>query len=380
MADPRTAQATGPSRAPSPLRRALRTWVWVVPAAAVVLLVLIWERDIPWPVYLLAGALLIGTILAAVHHAEIVAHRVGEPFGSLVLAVAVTVIEVALIVTLILIKPVGTETLARDTVFAAVMITVNGIVGISILVGGMRYTLPRFNREGAGSALAVVATLTTMTLVLPTFTISEGGAQFSDSQLIFVGIVAVVLYTGFVLLQAGRHRDFFLPVGKSGEPISEDVHVAPPSTRSALISLGVLLVALVGVVGLAKSVSPGIEHVVNAAGIPASFVGVVVALIVLLPEGLAAIKAALRNRLQTSLNLGLGSAMASIGLTIPTLAVATIWLPTPLVLGLGPVQIVLFALTMVVATLTLVPGRATRLQGVVHLAILASFIFLAAQP
>ena len=368
------------SAPPSLRNRVLHAWVWVIPAAAIILLVFIWERDIAWPVYLVAGALLIGTILAAVHHAEIVAHRVGEPFGSLVLAVAVTVIEVALIVTLILIKPVGTETLARDTVFAAVMITVNGIVGISIFVGGLRYTLPRFNREGAGSALAVVATLTTLTLVLPTFTVSEGGSQFSDSQLIFIAIVAIVLYTGFVLLQAGRHRDFFLPVGKTGEPMSEDEHSEPPTTRAALISLGVLLVALVGVVGLAKSVSPGIESVVSAAGIPASFVGVVVALLVLLPEGLAAVKGALRNRLQTSLNLGLGSAMASIGLTIPTLAVATIWLPTDLVLGLGPVQIVLFALTMVVATLTIVPGRATRLQGVVHLAILASFIFLAAQP
>lgn len=383
MSDPdetQEADSVEESAPPSLSTRILRSWVWVVPAAAIVLLVFIWERDIAWPVYLVAGALLIGTILAAVHHAEIVAHRVGEPFGSLVLAVAVTVIEVALIVTLILIKPVGSETLARDTVFAAVMITVNGIVGLSIFVGGLRHNLPVFNREGAGSALAVVATITTLTLVVPTFTTSEGGSQFSDSQLYFVAIVAIVLYTGFVLLQAGRHRDFFLPVSKSGKPISEDQHVDPPSLRAALVSLALLLVALVGVVGLAKSVSPGIEYVVSAAGVPQSFVGVVVALLVLMPEGVAAVKAALRNRLQTSLNLGLGSAMASIGLTIPTLAVASIWLPSPLVLGLGSVQIVLFALTMVVATLTIVQGRATRLQGVAHLGILASFIFLAAQP
>ena len=362
-------------------RRILRSWSWVVPLAAIVLLVFVWERDLSWPMYLLTGVLLIGAVLAAVHHAEIVAHRVGEPFGSLVLAVAVTVIEVALIITLILGKPEETHTLARDTVFAAVMITVNGIIGLSILIGGIKFTLPRFNREGAGSALALVATLTTLTLVVPTFTVSEPGARFTESQLIFVAAVALVLYGAFVFMQAGRHRDFFLPVGRGGEPISEeDEHVAPPSGRTALLSLGLLLVALVGVVGLAKSVSPAIEVVVAGAGIPQSFVGVVVALVVLLPEGMAATKAALRNRLQTSLNLGLGSAMASIGLTIPTLAVASFWLPAPLTLGLGPLQIVLFMLTLLVATLTLVPGRATRLQGIVHLSIFAAFVFLAAQP
>lgn len=364
----------------SPLRRIGRTWSWVVPVAAIVLLVFVWERELPWPMYLIAGVLLVGAVLSAVHHAEIVAHRVGEPFGSLVLAVAVTVIEVALIITLILGKPQETVTLARDTVFAAVMITVNGIIGVSILAASLKHELPRFNREGAGSALALVATLTTLTLVVPTFTVSEPGAQFTESQLIFIAAVALVLYGAFVFLQAGRHRDFFLPVSKTGEPIDQEAHVAPPSNRTALLSLGLLLVALVGVVGLAKSVSPAIETVVDGAGIPQSFVGVVVALVVLLPEGLAAVKAARRNRLQTSLNLGLGSAMASIGLTIPTLAVASFWLPAPLVLGLGPLQIVLFMLTLIVATLTLVPGRATRLQGIVHLALFASFVFLAAQP
>lgn len=362
------------------LRRLAAVWVWAVPLASVLLLAVTWGRDLDVVGYVVAGAILIGAVLAAVHHAEIVAHRVGEPFGSLVLAVAVTVIEVALIVTLMLGKPDSTATLARDTVFSAVMITINGIMGLSILVGSIRHGLPRFNREGAGSALAVVATLTTLTLVLPSFTTSEAGARFSEMQLAFVAVVAIVLYTAFVLMQAGRHRDFFLPVSRSGEPISEDVHVEPPSGRTALGSLGLLLVSLVGVVGLAKAVSPAIEGAVDAAGIPHGFVGVVVALVVLMPEGLAAVKAALRNRLQTSLNLGLGSAMASIGLTIPTLAVATIWLPTPLTLGLGPLQIVLFAITVVVATLTLVPGRATRLQGIVHLALFASFVFLAAQP
>lgn len=364
------------------LRRIGRSWVWALPVLGVVALVLTWERELPVLIYIVVGVVLIGVVLAAVHHAEIVAHRVGEPYGSLVLAVAVTVIEVALIITLMLGKPESTEasTLARDTAFAAVMITLNGIVGLSILVGSLKHNTPRFNPEGAGSALAVVVTLTTLTLVVPSFTTTEPGAQFSPSQLAFVAIASIVLYGAFVLLQTGRHRDFFLPVSKSGQIIDEDDHSDPPSNRATLVSLGLLLVSLVAVVGLAKAMSPAIEGVVEAAGVPETFVGVVIALVVLMPEGVAAAKAAARNRLQTSLNLGIGSAMASIGLTIPALAVASIWLPTPLTLGLGPVQIIELLLTVAVATLTIVPGRATRLQGVTHLVLFFAFIFLATTP
>ncbi|TXK17102.1 calcium:proton antiporter [Homoserinibacter sp. GY 40078] len=363
------------------VRRIAGAWVWALPLLGLVALVLSWERELPGPLYLVVGAVLIGVVLAAVHHAEVIAHRVGEPYGSLVLAVSVTVIEVALIITLMLSKP-STEasTLARDTAFAAVMITINGIVGLSILVGSLKHNMPRFNPEGAGSGLAVVMTLTTLTLVVPSFTISEPGARFTPLQLAFVATAAIVLYGAFVLLQTGRHRDFFLPVGKSGEVIDEDDHSDPPSARATLASLGLLLASLVAVVGLAKAMSPAIEDGVDAVGIPESFVGVIVALVVLLPEGLAATKAAARNRLQTSLNLGIGSAMATIGLTIPSLAVASIWLPTPLTLGLGPVQIVLLLLTGAVATLTVVPGRATRLQGTTHLVLFASFLFLSASP
>ena len=363
------------------LRRIGRTWVWALPVLGVVALVLTWERELPVLIYILVGIVLIGVVLAAVHHAEIVAHRVGEPYGSLVLAIAVTVIEVALIITLMLGKPSAEpSTLARDTAFAAVMITLNGIVGLSILVGSLKHNTPRFNPEGAGSALAVVVTLTTLTLVIPSFTTTEPGAQFSPSQLAFVAVASIVLYGAFVLLQTGRHRDFFLPVSKSGQIIDEDDHSDPPTNRATYVSLGLLLLALIAVVGLAKAMSPAIEGVVAAAGVPETFVGVVIALVVLLPEGLAAAKAASRNRLQTSLNLGIGSAMASIGLTIPALAIASIWLPTPLTLGLGPVQIVEFLLTVAVATLTIVPGRATRLQGVTHLVLFFAFLFLATTP
>jgi Ca2+:H+ antiporter len=325
-------------------------------------------------------AVLAGAVLAAVHHAEVVAHRVGEPFGSLLLAVAVTVIEVALIVTLMVADTRGAETLARDTVFAAVILTSNGIVGLSILAGTRRESVVSFNAEGAGAAIATVATLTTLGLVLPSFTTSSPGPVFSPAQLAFAAVTALALYGLFVALQTGRHRDYFLPVTAEGVVIDAEQHAMPPSTAAALISLALLLVALVGVVGNAKLVSPTIERAVAAAGLPGSVVGVIIAILILSPETLAALRAARRGRMQISLNLAFGSAMASIGLTIPTIAVASIWLPVPLHLGLDAVHIVLFALTCVVTALTVVPGRATLLQAGVHLALLAAYVFLAVSP
>jgi Ca2+:H+ antiporter len=362
-------------------RHPLLTWTTVVPLLALVVLAVTWGRHLPTALELLVAVVLIGAVLAAVHHAEVVAHKVGEPFGSLVLAVAVTVIEVALIVTLMISGGEETASLPRDTVFAAVMITCNGIVGLSILLGALRHSVVVFNAEGTGAALATVATLAVLCLVLPTFTIGTQGPQFSSSQLAFAAVASLVLYGAFVLTQTVRHRDFFLPVTAEGAVVDDDEeHAAPPTTRAALVSLGLLVVALVAVVGLAKVESPGIEDAVAAVGFPQSFVGVVIALLVLLPETLAAARAATRDRLQISLNLGFGSAMASIGLTIPAIAVASIWLDGPLLLGLGATQVVLLAVTVVVAVLTVVPGRATRLQGVVHLVLLAAFIFLAVNP
>ena len=365
---------------PRSARSPLISWTGLVPIVAVVVLALGWGRDLPSVAVALVAALLAGAVLAAVHHAEVVAHRVGEPFGSLVLAVAVTVIEVALIVTLMIGGAGATETLARDTVFAAVIITCNGIVGLSILVGARRGSMVTFNAEGAGAAFATVATLTTLGLVVPTFTTSTPGPQFSPPQLAFAAITALTLYGLFVALQTGRHRDYFLPVTRDGAIIDAEEHAHPPSTRTALTSLILLLVALVAVVGNAKLVSPTIERAVNAAGLPVSVVGVIIAMLVLLPETVAAMRAAQRDRMQISLNLAFGSAMASIGLTIPTIAVASIWLPVPLHLGLDAMHIVLFALTCVITVLTVVPGRATLLQAGVHLALLAAYLFLAVSP
>ncbi|MFC0528630.1 calcium:proton antiporter [Phytohabitans kaempferiae] len=356
----------------------LRSWTTTVPLVAAVLLAFVWGTHPGALLAVVVAIALAGAVLAAVHHAEVVAHRVGEPFGSLVLAVAVTVIEVALIVTLMVSGGPETATLARDTVFAAVMITTNGILGLCLFIGAIRSGLAVFNAEGTGAALATVATLAGLSLVLPTFTTSRQGPEFSPAQLTFAAVISLMLYGLFVVTQTVRHRDFFLPV-EITDP-NADVHAAPPSGRKALASVGLLLVALVGVVGLAKVESPSIEAGVAAVGFPRAFVGVVIALLVLLPETIAAVRAAMRNQVQISLNLALGSAMASIGLTIPTIAVASIWLDGPLALGLGPTQMVLLALTLVTGVLTVVPGRATRLQGGVHLVLLAAFIFLAINP
>jgi Ca2+:H+ antiporter len=356
------------------------SWTVIVPVLAIVLLALTWGRDIAVLVQIVVALALAGAVLAGVHHAEIVAHRVGEPFGSLVLAVAVTTIEVGLIVALMISGGKGSESLARDTVFAAVMITCNGIVGIALMIGAVRYHITIFNAEGSGAALATVATLATLSLVLPTFTTSHPGPEFTGAQLTFAALASLALYAVFVITQTVRHRDFFLPITSAGEVIESEEHADPPSDRRALASLGLLVVALVAVVGLAKVETPAIEAVVAAVGFPPSFVGVVIALLVLLPETLAAARAASRDRIQTSLNLAFGSAMASIGLTIPAIAVATIWLEGPLVLGLNSTQMVLLAVTIVVGILTVVPGRATRLEAAVHLVLMAAFLFLAVVP
>jgi len=326
---------------------------------------------------------LIASVLAAVHHAEVIAHKVGEPFGSLVLAVAVTVIEVALIVTLMISGKGDTSTLARDTVFAAVMLTMNGIVGISLFVGAVKYHLAVFNPEGTGAALGAVILLACLSLVLPRFTTSEPGPRFVSAQLIFVAIASLVIYGLFVFTQTIKHRDFFLPVKDApieDAPHETDTDAGSPGPTAWVTSIALLPIALVCVVGLTKVESPAIEVGVRALGFPPSFVGVIIAIMVLLPESIAAVKAAAQNRTQISLNLGYGSAMASIGLTIPTLALASPWLPTQLTLGLTPMQIMLLAVSSMVAVLTVVPGRAKTLHASLQLVLLAAFIFLAIVP
>jgi len=360
----------------TPHAAALPAWSVAAPVMAGAMLAAAWGRPLAWWFVSLVAVALVGAVLAAVHHAEVVAHRIGEPYGTLVLAVAVTVIEVALVVSMMLSGGPGATALARDTVFAAVMIVCNGVIGLCLLVGGLRHREISFRVEGTSPALAVLAALATLTMVLPVTTTSTPGPTFANSQLVFAGVMSLTLYGVFVFVQTVRHRDYFLPP----ETADEDTHAAPPSAREAAIAFGLLLVCLVAVVGLAKMLAPAIEAGVRAAQAPASLVGVAIALLVLLPETWAAVRAAAGNRMQTSLNLALGSALASIGLTIPAVAVVSMVLELPLTLGLPAKEIVLLALTLGVAILTLGSGRATVLQGAVHLALFAVFLFLAVVP
>lgn len=320
---------------------------------------------------------LVAAVLTAVHHAEVVAHKVGEPYGTLVLAIAVTVIEVGMIVMLMMAGGPGASALARDTVFAAIMLTSNGIVGLCLLFGGWRHREQDFQIQGASSLLAVLAVLATLTLVLPAFTTSTSGPTYNVPQLVFAGTASLVLYCVFVFVQTVRHRDYFLPLG---EDDSADSHARPPTKREAWISFFLLVLSLVAVVGLAKALAPYIESGVRALNAPKSAVGIIIALLVLLPESYAALLAARKNRLQTSLNLALGSGLASIGLTIPAVAALSVFLNQPLALGLSSMNMVLLGLTFIVGTLTLGTGRTTVLQGAVHLVVLAAFVILAFIP
>ena len=358
----------------------------MVPVLGLVVLAFVWGSTPSASLSAVLVALHVVLVTVSVSHAEAIAHRVGEPFGTLVLALAVTVIEVSLIITLMLSEGPKAETLARDTVFAAVMIVCNGIVGLSVVVGSWGRRTVGFSEQGANALLGTVITVATLSLVLPTFTSSTAGGTFNGPQLAFAAVASAVVYAVFVFVQTVGHRWMFLtPEALDDEADDTFAHVSPQEPAhggtDGLALRTVLLVAgLAGVVGLAKTLAPRIEDAVTWAGAPQSFVGVVVAMMILLPESVAALRAANRGEMQTSLNLSLGSALASIGLTIPSIAVASIWLDGPIVLGLGGTEIVLLALTAVLSTLTFGSGRATVLQGAQHLAVFAAFVFLAVVP
>lgn len=356
---------------------ALPLWSSVIPVVACLALLVFRGESHGVVAIAVASALLISSVIAAVHHAEVIAHRVGEPFGTLVLALAVTIIEVALIVSMMMSGVDNAALIARDTVFAAVMIVTNGVVGLCILLGCLRHRVQSFRQEGAKPALTVLGALSILTLVLPNFTVSTPGPVFNAAQLTFAGLSSLALYGTFVFIQTVRHRDYFLPVNARN---SDEAHAPPPTQREMLISAGLLMLALVAVVGLAKSLSPAIRHGIALMGAPAGVVGIAISLLVLLPESVAALRAALANRLQTSLNLSLGSGLASIGLTIPTVAVVALSFDLPLSLGLDALDMALLALTLLTAILTLGTGRTTLLQGVVHLVIFAAYLFLSFVP
>jgi len=332
---------------------------------------------LPKAFLVLVVAGLIGSVLSAVHHAEVVAHRVGEPFGTLVLAVAVTVIEVALIVSLMLAGGPETTALARDTVFAAVMIILTGMVGLCLLVGGARFREQSFGLHGVSASLATLAAIVVLTLVLPNYTVSSPGPAFTGGQLAFIAVVSLILYGTFVFAQTVRHRDYFLP---AEAPDNEAAHAAAPSNKVAGLSGLLLIACLTVVVLLAKALGPSIEAGVAAIGAPAALVGVIIAGVVLFPEGLAALRAARANRLQTSLNLALGSALASIGLTIPAVAIVSLATGWQLTLGIDIKSTVLLLLALFVTAISLGTGRTTVLQGTVLVVIFVTYLFTTIVP
>jgi Ca2+:H+ antiporter len=352
-------------------------WTWAAPAAAGVLLagtaaqVLRAEGGI---FLALAPVVLVLTVFASVRHAETVSIRLGETLGAVVLALAVTSIEVALIASVMFEAATNAPTVARDTVFAGVMIVLNGVVGVALLVGGLRHREQRFQLQGTSSALGVLGTLAGIAMVLPDYTVAVPGPVYSPVQLVFVSVASLFLYGMFLFAQAFSQREHF-----TSADVAEEAH-GPVSVQAAVAAALLLGVSLVGIVLLADALAPSVQRAVVGAGLPTAFVAVVIAALVLLPEGTSAVRAARANRLQSSLNLALGSAIASTGLTIPAIALLSAVLDKPLDLGLESEHVALLLLTLFISTLTLSTGRTTVLQGSVHLVILVVFVLIAAVP
>jgi Ca2+:H+ antiporter len=318
--------------------------------------------------------ILFGTVFAAVHHAEVIAERIGEPYGTLLLTLAVTVIEVALIATIMLgDKPV--PTLARDTVFAVVMIVCNGLVGICILAGGLRYREQDVQVTGSSLYLSVLIVLATITLIMPNYALTTPGPTYSAAQLAFISVITVILYGVFLYTQTIRHRDYFI---RESAGFKDDGTLT--SNRILGLSIVLLAISLLAVVLLAKKFSLVVDFATARIGAPPAFAGVLVALLILLPESVAAVAAARKNDLQKSINLALGSSLATIGLTIPAVAVAAFALDKQLVLGLNAQEMVLLVLTFVLSMLTFGTGRTNILFGLVHMVVFAVFVFMVFVP
>ena len=310
-------------------------WTAIVPADGLLALAV----SAAMPGLVLVQALLVaglfGSVIAAVHHAEVIAHKVGEPYGTLVLALAVTAIEVALIV--------------------------------SMMLSGGEDT----------AALATLSAIVILALVLPNYTTTTAGPTYTPAQLGFIAVATLVLFAAFTLFQTVRHRDYFLPVDDTDAAAE---HAAPPTRGETSASIILLLVALVVVVLSAKLLAPAMESALDRAGAPRGVVGILIAALVLLPEGVAAIRAAVANRVQTSLNLAMGSAIASIGLTIPTVAVVALAMGWPLALGLDHKSTVLLALTLFVSSISLRTGRTNLQLGIVHVVLFVAYLFMSVLP
>ena len=325
----------------------------------------------------ITGAILLfGSVLAAVHHAEVIAHKVGEPYGTIILAICITILEVGLIVSFMLSGSEGAQTYARDTVFAAVMIILNGILGICIWVGSRKYKEQFFITKSATTYLVSLVAILVLTLILPNYTSTARGPYYSEAQLIFVSLACLTIYGSFLMFQTVRHRHYFV-IENEGEVLGE---ASPPANAATFLSLVLLIVCLAVVIAMAKGLSPVIEEFVANIGAPRALVGVIIAGVVLLPEGFAAIRAARNNQIQSSINLGLGSALASVGLTIPVVSAVCIYYDIPFVLGLDMKSVILLALSVFIVMMSLSSGKTNHLYGTVLLVNFAAYIFTVIVP
>lgn len=316
--------------------------------------------------------LLVAAVFAAVYHAEEAAHQTGEPFGTLILTIAVTIIELALIISLLLTGK-ASPTLVRDTVYAVIMIITTGLVGLCIVTGGLKFREQVFDVTAAKIYLVVLIVLASLTLILPNYTSTIPGPEYSNGQIAFVSFVTLLLYGVYLYSQTVLYRGYFM--GSGDESAS-----AEASSAKLLKAILLLVLALAAVILLAKLFSAVVTFAVAAAGAPITAVGVIIAAIVLTPESIAAVKAARGDNLQKSLNLALGSSIATIGLTVPAMAVANAILDKHMVLGLEARDVTLVVTTLAASMLTFGTGRTNVLFGFVHLVLFAVFMFLVFVP
>jgi Ca2+:H+ antiporter len=315
------------------------------------------------------------TIFVVLDHAEAVARRVGEPYGTLVLTIAVTAIEVSIIVSMML-HGENNPTLARESVFSTVMIASTGVVGTCLTLGGWRHRKQAIVRQGTSAYLAVLIALTVMTLILPTYTRATDPGTFSAAQLGFVSVLSVLLYTGFLFAQTVRHREDFI------EGQAHGVSTRATPRESILASVLLLAIGLIGIVMLAEQVAASIEDALIAYQVVQAdaIVGALIAGLVLMPESVSAVRAALNNELQRGLNVAMGSACATIGLTIPAVAAASLLTGRGLTLGLSAADTVLLVLALFISSVSFSNERTTFLTGLVHLVVFFAFAFLIFVP
>lgn len=318
------------------------------------------------------------TSFGVVHEAEELAHLLGEPYGTLVLTLAIVIIEVALVAAVML-GAKEAATLGRDTMFAVLMIVLNGVVGLGLLIGGFRHREQTFNLQGASAYLAVLIPLTSIALILPNFTISSEGGTLTNFQAAAFSVFTIVLYGVFLLIQTGRHKQFFLEPGHE-EIKKEEIQSAPPGKNKALFHAALLVGNILPIVLLSKSLAKVIDHGIVVFNAPPAIGGVIIAAIVFTPEGISALRAVARNQLQRALNLCLGAAASTVGLTVPAVLVISLIANQTVVLGLAPREMILLAVTLLLCTLNFSNRRTTLLEGAVHLVMFLVYLVLVFNP